>query len=198
MEILKPYIACYIGMHKLPDDQKAILYLDCYPVHIGQEFLHYVFEEFPNIFLVFVPANCELWSIHFAALVDKHFAGTGIFQPADVGLQHIAKQFLCQRALEFLVDSHTEQIKQGLTPDAVKFTTSLPVLHNASVWPIVKLFNFSLGFWWSRNHQKGVLFSDFQAHSSRLTLIEIPGMGKVYSEIMESRSEERRVGKECA
>ncbi|KAK1220285.1 hypothetical protein PQX77_016950, partial [Marasmius sp. AFHP31] len=68
--ILKPYIEGYTKQHDLPSDQKAILYIDCYPVHTGEEFRSYVFQDFPNIFLVFVPANC-----------------TGIGQPADVGLQ---------------------------------------------------------------------------------------------------------------
>lgn len=43
----------------LDDDQMAIIYLDCYPVHTGQEFRHYIFEGFLYIILCFVPANCE-------------------------------------------------------------------------------------------------------------------------------------------
>jgi hypothetical protein len=56
--ILRPYLESYIEIHRLPPDQKAILYIDCYPVHIGEDFRTYVFKEFPNIFLIFVPANC--------------------------------------------------------------------------------------------------------------------------------------------
>jgi len=71
--ILVPYIQNTIDSD--PDlrdilDQKAILMIDCYPVHIGQPFRFFVLEEHPNIYLAFVPANC-----------------TSIFQVADVGLQ---------------------------------------------------------------------------------------------------------------
>ncbi len=57
--IVKPYVDQYLLHHpELPADQKTILFIDCYPVHIGKEFQAYVLEEFPNIFLIFVPANC--------------------------------------------------------------------------------------------------------------------------------------------
>ncbi|KIK78047.1 hypothetical protein PAXRUDRAFT_17101 [Paxillus rubicundulus Ve08.2h10] len=50
----------------LSNDQYAIIYLDCYPVHTSQEFRSYIIQDFPYIILCFVPAGC-----------------TGIFQPAD-------------------------------------------------------------------------------------------------------------------
>jgi hypothetical protein len=42
----------------LDDDQMMILYIDCYPVHAGEEFRYYVWEKFPYIIICFVPANC--------------------------------------------------------------------------------------------------------------------------------------------
>ncbi|KAF8988827.1 hypothetical protein BDZ89DRAFT_974879, partial [Hymenopellis radicata] len=36
--ILKPWVDTYIETHQLPDDQKSVLFIDCYPVHIGTEF----------------------------------------------------------------------------------------------------------------------------------------------------------------
>lgn len=72
-------------------------------------------------------------------------SGTGIAQPADVGLQRVIKHDLQQRALQFLVDSHTAQIDGGLTPEQVKFTTSLPILRDASVEPIVEAYKFLSG-----------------------------------------------------
>lgn len=65
----------------------------------------------------------------------SHFGsiGTGIFQPADVGLNRIIKHRLKQHQTEYLVDSHQKQIDSGLTMEQVKFTTSLPVLRDASV-----------------------------------------------------------------
>ncbi|PPR06271.1 hypothetical protein CVT24_000890 [Panaeolus cyanescens] len=128
VKILKPYIDAYITDHNLEPDQKAILYIDCYPVHIGKDFRQFVFSDYPHIFLIFVPANC-----------------TGIFQPADVGVQRILKQFIRQEMLEFLVDAHSTQMAAGLSAENVKITTSYPILRNASVKPIVNLFNFLSG-----------------------------------------------------
>ena len=45
----------------LDDDQMAIIFLDCYPVHKGDEFRFYVCDKFPFIILCFVLANCELF-----------------------------------------------------------------------------------------------------------------------------------------
>ncbi|KAJ3817394.1 hypothetical protein F5878DRAFT_497296, partial [Lentinula raphanica] len=64
----------------LPANQKAILFIDCYPVHIGKEFRTHVFKEFPHVFLIFVTANYLIGLL-----------GTGMFQPADVGIQRILK-----------------------------------------------------------------------------------------------------------
>ncbi|GLB39952.1 hypothetical protein LshimejAT787_0704620 [Lyophyllum shimeji] len=106
--ILKPYIDNFIEINRerlnLQDDQKAILLIDCYPVHI---------------------AGC-----------------TGIFQPADLVLNRVIKHFLRQEALHFLVESHSKQLKEGLTPEKVQVTTSLPTLRNASVQPVVKLYRY--------------------------------------------------------
>ncbi|KAJ2936155.1 hypothetical protein H1R20_g939, partial [Candolleomyces eurysporus] len=121
-KILQPWIKEYIRSHDLPKNQKSILFIDCYPVHAGVEFCTFVFEEFPNVFLIFVPANC-----------------TGIMQPADAGLNRVIKHSIRQAALDYLVESHKEQLSEGLTPSQIKFTTSLPILRNASVDPIVKL-----------------------------------------------------------
>ncbi|KAJ2934644.1 hypothetical protein H1R20_g2448, partial [Candolleomyces eurysporus] len=128
-KILKPWVEDYIERASLPADQKSILFIDCYPVHIGKEFRTYVFDEFPNIFLVFVPVNC-----------------TPIFQPADVGLQCVVKQIIRQKVLDFLVENHASQIQEGLTPEQVKVTTSLPTLRDASVSPIVDVFKFLQGW----------------------------------------------------
>ena len=60
--ILAPYIKEVIDTDpELQHDpeQKAILLIDCYPVHTGEEFRAYVREQFPNVFLVYVPANCS-------------------------------------------------------------------------------------------------------------------------------------------
>lgn len=55
------------------------------------------------------------------------------------------KHFIRQEAIQFLVASHLEQIAQGLTTEQIKFTTSLPTLRNASVQPLVKLYDYLRG-----------------------------------------------------
>lgn len=68
--------------------------------------------------------------------------GTGIFQPADVGLQRVIKHQLKQHALDFQVQSHTEMLDSGLSAEEVRFTQSLPVLRDNSVGAIVKVWQF--------------------------------------------------------
>ena len=43
----------------LDDDQPMIVYLDCYPVHSGEEYQFWVYDKFSFIILCFVPANCK-------------------------------------------------------------------------------------------------------------------------------------------
>jgi hypothetical protein len=56
--ILQSYILEQIEILGLEADQKSILDLDVYPVHIGQEFRTFLHEKYPNIMLTFVPAHC--------------------------------------------------------------------------------------------------------------------------------------------
>jgi hypothetical protein len=70
------------------------------------------------------------------------YLGTGVFQPADVGLQHLIKHCLCQESMSFLVAQHTEQMAKGLTPDQIKFTMSYPELRAASVGAIERVYDW--------------------------------------------------------
>ncbi|KAJ7178437.1 hypothetical protein C8R43DRAFT_942122 [Mycena crocata] len=125
-KILIPFIKKIIAEDPdLDDDQMAIAYIDIYPVHISEEFRKVVFEEWGNIILIFVPGNC-----------------TGLFQPQDVGLQRVAKHKLKQSMLDYLVQSHQAQIAAGITPENVEFSSSYPVLRNASVRACVDLYDW--------------------------------------------------------
>jgi hypothetical protein len=124
--IIEPYRLSVIQDDpSLADDQKLVLYLDIYPVHAGVEFWTFVFDEHPHIILIFVPGNC-----------------TGIFQPADVGLQRIIKHRLKQELFTYLFEQQRKQIRDGIDPDKVKIATGLPELRDASVKGLVKVFNF--------------------------------------------------------
>jgi hypothetical protein len=123
--VLIPYTKAVIEADPdLDEDQKIILYIDIYPVHTSQEFRDLVFK-LGNIILIFVPGNC-----------------TGIFQPQDVGLQRVAKHKLKQSMLEYLVHCYEEQITAGITPDKVVFSSSYPVLRDASVRACVDLYGW--------------------------------------------------------
>ncbi|KAJ3718872.1 hypothetical protein C8R42DRAFT_697290 [Lentinula raphanica] len=59
-EILHPYVKCIIDEDPtLDQDQKSVVYNYVYPVHQKNKSFHlFVFEEFSNIVIIFVPANC--------------------------------------------------------------------------------------------------------------------------------------------
>lgn len=54
-----PYRDQVVKQEGLSADQKSILYIDCYPVHLGEEFRTYLVREHPNVFLIYVPAGCK-------------------------------------------------------------------------------------------------------------------------------------------
>lgn len=47
--------------------------------------------------------------------------------------------------MNYLVSVHEAQLESGLTPEHVKFTTSLPALRDASVAGIVEVYDFMTG-----------------------------------------------------
>jgi hypothetical protein len=75
----------------LDNNQMVIVYLDCYPVHTGNEFRYYIFKKFPYIILCFVPANCEYPVTCCQAIKLMQFSGTGKLQPANIGLNCVIK-----------------------------------------------------------------------------------------------------------
>ena len=66
-------------------------------------------------------------------------------QPADVGLNQVIKHRLKQSQMQYLVEAHQKQIVNGLTPEQVKFSISLPVLRDASVAGLVEVYDFMIG-----------------------------------------------------
>ncbi|KAJ7660863.1 hypothetical protein DFH06DRAFT_1472135 [Mycena polygramma] len=124
--VLAPWRAKFLASHpEYDDDQLMVSYIDIYAVHIGEEFRVFVFKDFPYIILIYVPGGC-----------------TPLLQPADVGLQRVAKHILHQDSLDFLVDTFKAQSARGVAPKDVKFPNSLPVLRNATVRGLVKMYDF--------------------------------------------------------
>lgn len=122
-----------------------VVFLNCYPVHTGKDFRFWVCDTYPFMILCFVPANCEC-EVHFSLSNDlKHFQGTGKAQPADVGLNQSIKHHLKQAQMNYLIETYQKQVANGLDPKQVKFSSSLPVLWDASVAGIVKAYDFMTG-----------------------------------------------------
>ncbi|PBK95101.1 hypothetical protein ARMGADRAFT_1028523 [Armillaria gallica] len=129
IHILIPYYEGVLTSNPdLPEDQKCIIFIDIYPVHMSKDFMGSVYNEHPFIILVFVPGNC-----------------TGAFQPADVSLQWVSKHHLKQTLFKFLVEQQQQQVAQGIEPAAVKIAMGLPKLHEASVAGLVELYDFMNG-----------------------------------------------------
>lgn len=127
-EIFLPYVEGVIEADpNLDKNQKAILFIDAYPVHTGRDFREYM-RRHENVIVIYVPANC-----------------TGIFQPADVGLQRPIKHFLKQELFSFLAQTHRTQMSSGISAENVRITTSFPKLRDASVAPLVRAYDFMTG-----------------------------------------------------
>jgi hypothetical protein len=184
-QVYEPFVRQKVAENSLPKDQKSILYIDCYPVHLGEQFQNYLTTNHPNVFLVYVPANCAKIPFESSHLHSPNTpSGTGLFQPADVGLQRIIKHRIRQDTVSYLVKQHKGQLKQGLTANQVKFETSLPRLRDASVPMIVHAWDFL-------NSLQGQLV----VRRVSLFLIQLynaltihAGMGKMHCRRMESLS----------
>ena len=98
-----------------------------------------------SFFVLFLVVVCSILCVALCLTSSLVLLGTGIFQPADVGLNCVIKHRLKQHQTEYLVNSHQKQIDSGLTTEQVKFTTSLPVLRDASVAGIVAVYDFMMG-----------------------------------------------------
>ncbi|KAK1221287.1 hypothetical protein PQX77_015907 [Marasmius sp. AFHP31] len=128
-EVYVPYMEAIIKADPdLDNDQKGIIFIDAYPVHTSKRFITHVFEEYPNIILIFVPHNC-----------------TPKCQPADAGLQRPIKHFIKQQLFMWMANMHKQQISEGKLPEDIKLSTSLPFLRDASVAPLVKAFEWMRG-----------------------------------------------------
>jgi hypothetical protein len=87
IHILEPYRQKQAKEMGLEKDAKLIWLLDCWSVHMSKDFTSWVKEKYPQILLIFVPANC-----------------TSVLQPANVIIQ---RPFKHSFKLQF--DTYTSQ-----------------------------------------------------------------------------------------
>jgi hypothetical protein len=82
------------------------------------------------------------------------------------------KHWLKQSQMNFLVNKYQKQIASGLTPTQVKFSTLLPVLHDATVAGIVDAYDFMNIFTGCELVKR---YEIFHALSFTFTVIQFPG-----------------------
>ncbi len=125
-EVMQLYIVSIIEANPdLPRDQKSILFINIYPVHKSEAFTTHIYLEYPHIIIIFVPGNC-----------------TCIFQPANVGLQHVIKHHLKQSLFHWMVVQQQSQVLQSIDAAKVRIMTSYPKLCDASVKGLVDVYDF--------------------------------------------------------
>ncbi|KZP08147.1 hypothetical protein FIBSPDRAFT_761870, partial [Athelia psychrophila] len=90
-DIITPYFDGQKEKLGLPPAQKW--QIDVWSVHRSQEFRTWMKEHHPNIIIHFVPAGC-----------------TGVFQPCNVGIQHIMKHSLKRSCHRDIVDEVLGQL----------------------------------------------------------------------------------------
>ncbi|KAL3701234.1 hypothetical protein R1sor_019256 [Riccia sorocarpa] len=111
--VLVPWLkATCESLHRNPDTQKMVWLVDVYSIHISKEFRDWLALKYPNICLLFVPANC-----------------TSKLQPADVILM---RPFKCgiQRQWEMAVDEITGQMQNGISPETATLPNQVGPLRN--------------------------------------------------------------------
>lgn len=95
-EIIASYFAAKRTALGLAADQKAIWIIDCWPVHIGEEFRAWMRLHYPDILVLYVPPNC-----------------TGKLQPQDVVVQKPLKGGIKAAFREYQVTKFREAVRTG-------------------------------------------------------------------------------------
>jgi hypothetical protein len=101
-----------IAQHSLPPDSKVLLYYDCWALHRPQE-LREIIKKLGWLELVFVPGGC-----------------IGLYQPCDVGIQHIFKHHVKNSVSEFFTSQIEKSVEEGTAPENIKLDISLATLRN--------------------------------------------------------------------
>lgn len=111
--IIAPYFERMKADLGLPSMQYTIWKIDCWSVHKSVEFLGWMKLSHPTIIVIFVPGGC-----------------TGIWQPLDVGVQHVMKLSIKRSAHKDIVDEVSAQIESG---ENIKLDVTLGVLRDRAV-----------------------------------------------------------------
>ncbi|KZO98331.1 hypothetical protein CALVIDRAFT_544858 [Calocera viscosa TUFC12733] len=123
-DLLAPYFKKQNRMHNRPSHATCLWVIDVYSVHRSEDFRSWIQDSYPWILLNYIPAGC-----------------TGVWQPADVGLQRRLKRSIRQAALADVADETLDQLQAGCAPSAVVLDTSLPRLRNRTVSWLIKAYH---------------------------------------------------------
>ncbi|CUA68415.1 ATP-binding cassette sub-family A member 6 [Homo sapiens] [Rhizoctonia solani] len=121
VRVLVPYFLLQRAQHKLPENQRCILQIDCWAVHRSARFRDWMKQNYPWIILLYVPGGC-----------------TGLFQACDVGIQRILKLAISRAAHADIVVETATALQAGVAADQIVNDQTLRTLRNRSVGWIVK------------------------------------------------------------
>ena len=97
-------------------NQACIWTIDCWSVHRSREFRDWMRENYPWIFVRYVPGGC-----------------TGVIQPCDVGIQRILKHAMKKTALSHIVKETVAHLNNNKDPGTILLAKVIKVLRNRSV-----------------------------------------------------------------
>jgi len=106
----------YFEGHRKDQNQIRIWQIDCWSVHQSAEFHHWMYNTYPWIQIHYILANC-----------------TGLFQPCDVGIQHVLKLAIKCSALQDIINHTMEQLGHGVKPSKVTFEKQLDIVRDCSI-----------------------------------------------------------------
>jgi DDE superfamily endonuclease len=115
-KIMAPHFDSMKVRLSLPPDQRSLWQIDCWSVHRSDEFLNWMGKNHETILTHFVPA-CM----------------TGLFQPCDVGFQHIFKHSLKKCAHEDVVEEVLSKLEKGQAVQDIKADKAVGVLRDRTV-----------------------------------------------------------------
>ncbi|KAF8149784.1 hypothetical protein K438DRAFT_1624742 [Mycena galopus ATCC 62051] len=119
--IIAPYFETTKKELSLPPDQYSIWEIDCWSVHRSAEFHAWMKKYHPTIIIIYIPGGC-----------------TGVWQPLDVGFQHLLKLSIKCSVHRDTVDEALAQIAAGKPGSEITLKTNIGTLRDRSVGWIVE------------------------------------------------------------